>query len=216
MTGADIIRIERSLDLSFWDFVCRWTDPDGTIARKYAPHLKFADDPQTDYVICLKHEESPFLNGTTKCRFLTECQPHEEHPLGTARCGIYGSRPAACRAFPTKLNAGGELAVIYDVPERGREDPHPAYNLCPRPWEPSDLDPISTYQELAVARAEMEFFKSVAEVWNRNPRTWSVFPEFLRLVYASRLFCERDTVESKSAPPSAAPVAGDTFQRRAA
>lgn len=206
LTGADIIRVERSLGLDFWDFVCRWTDPNGSIARKYAPHVRFSDDPHTDYVICLRHEESSYLRGTTKCRFLVECEPDQEHPLGTARCGIYAARPAACRAFPTKFNADSELAVIYDVPQRGREDSEPAYELCPRPWEPSDVDPITTYQELAVARAEMEFFKGVAQIWNRNPRSWQVFPEFLRLVYSNRILCERDTTATHAPPKAATPA----------
>ena len=220
VTGADIIRIEQSLQLDFWDFVCRWTDPEGAIAGKYAPHLQFADDPGTDYVICLMHEQSDILKKTTKCRFLMECEPDEEHPLGVARCGIYESRPSACRAFPTKLSAAGDLAVIYDVPERGRQDPDPAYQLCPRPWEPSDVDPMSTYQTLAVAQAEMEFFKRVADIWNRSPRQWTVFPEFLRLVYSNRVSCERDMPADEQVRPGVAAQIGPggtvRYNRRAA
>ena len=47
VSGADIMRIENGLGLSFWDFVCRWEDPDGRIALNYAPHFFFEDEPET-------------------------------------------------------------------------------------------------------------------------------------------------------------------------
>jgi hypothetical protein len=193
VTGADILRIERALGLSFWDFVCRWADPDGIIANKHAPQFHFSDDPRTPFVICLTHDDSEFLKGTTKCSFLVEGAPDAEHPCGVARCGIYQSRPAACRAFPTKLNATNDLAVIYDVPACGRKDPSPAYQLCPRPWQPADLDGLETFQSLVVAKAEMEFFADVADVWNRKPRAWAIFPDFLKLVYSTRIRREHET-----------------------
>ena len=79
-----------------------WQNPRGRV-----PHFFFPDAPETPFVICLMHSDSLFLPGTTKCRFLIECPPDEAHPLGQARCGIYGVRPSACRVFPTKLNADG-------------------------------------------------------------------------------------------------------------
>jgi len=190
VTGADILRIEQQLNLTFWDFACRWADPEGKIAQNYAPHFHFRDEPAVPFVICLLHADSQFLKGTTKCRFLTECAPDKEHPLGTARCGIYHQRPAACRAFPTKFNETGELAIIYPVPERGRGGNEPAYSLCPRPWEPADLNPIQTVQDLVVAKYEMNFFTQLAKLWNRDPRDWEVFPDFLRAVYSQRVAVE--------------------------
>lgn len=207
LTGADIIRMERALDLSFWDFVCRWADPFGRIAREYAPHFHFSDEPETPFVLCLMHEKSEQFPGTTKCRFLQEGPPDDEHPLGTGRCGIYEHRPAACRAFPAKLNETGELALITDVPERGRPGNEPAYQLCPRPWEPSDFDPIDTLQDLVVAKYEMQFFHQLADIWNRVPRPWEVFPEFLHLVYSGRVLREpvqdEDETEPETLPFSA-------------
>lgn len=190
LTGADILRIERSLNLSFWDFACRWADPHGRIARKYAPHFHFPDEPETPFVVCLTHSEGNFLKGTTKCQFLMECAPDEEHPLGVARCGIYHQRPAACRAFPTKLNESGELAIIHPIPERGRAGTDLAYELCPREWEPADLDPLTTVQDLVVAKYEMQFFAQLAKIWNRAPREWELFPDFLHAVYSSRILKE--------------------------
>lgn len=197
VTGADVLRIERELGLNFWEFACRWADPDRKIARRYAPHFFFEDEPRTPFVICLRHEESKFHRGTTKCRFLSEGEPTPEQPLGPSRCGIYASRPMACRAFPTKFNATGELAVLHDVPAQGRSEKHPVYSLCPRAWRSEEIDPLQAPQDLAVAKYEMDFFRSAAVVWNQALRPFAVFPEFLRLVYANRVMRE----------PQAAPAA---------
>ena len=203
VTGADILRIERQLQLGFGDFVCRWADPDGNIARNYAPQFHFADEPETPFVICLRHTASEFFPRTTKCRFLLEGEPDAENPLGQARCGIHAARPGACRVFPTKLNETGELAVIYDVPENGRPaEPAATYSLCPRPWEPTDIDTLTGIQDLVVARYEMGFFKQLANLWNRKPREWSLFPEFLRLVYESRVL---KNMETDDEPPQTIP-----------
>lgn len=196
VTGADILRIERDLGLGFWDFVCRWEDPSGQIARNYAPHFRFADEPETPFVICLRHAVSESFPETTKCRFLVESPPSDESPLGTARCGIYASRPSACRAFPAKLNETDELAVIYDVPPSGRAaNQHPAYSLCPREWEPSDFDSLELLPALVVAKFEMQFFHQLALLWNRQPRSWGLFPDFLTLVYSNRVVREASPAE---------------------
>jgi hypothetical protein len=121
-----------------------------------------------------------------------ECPPDEEHPLGQGRCGIYGARPSACRVFPTKFNDSGDLAVLYDVPNRVRPGLDPVYNLCPRQWEKSDIDPVQSIQDLVVAKYEIAFFAQLARVWNQTPRPWKVFPDFLHLVYANRIQREED------------------------
>lgn len=188
VNGADILRIQREHRLSFWDFVCRWEDPDGTIARNYAPHFYFADEPDTPFAICLTHAASQNFPETSKCRFLIEDAPSDEAPLGTARCSIYETRPSACRAFPAKFNETEELAVIHDVPPSGRAaNQHPAYELCPREWEPEDFDSLDLLPELAVAKFEMRFFHQLALLWNHQPRNWSLFPDFLGLVYSNRI-----------------------------
>src|SRR5262249_4138886 len=51
--GADIIAIARRYGLSFWDFVCRWADFDGKIARGRVPHFFFPDAPDVPFVLCL-------------------------------------------------------------------------------------------------------------------------------------------------------------------
>jgi Fe-S-cluster containining protein len=191
LTGADILRIERELGLSFWEFVCRWEDRDGRISSGQAPHFHFADEPATPFAICLLQDQSRTFPGTSCCRFLDEQPRTLEHPLGTAQCGIYEHRPSACRVFPTRFNATGDMAVLHDVPERARPDREgDAYQLCPRPWEVSDVDPLAAPQDLIVLRYEMQFFREVAAVWNRSPGDWRIFPEFLRAVYSHRVLRE--------------------------
>jgi len=187
VTGADIIAIQRALGLPFEEFVRRVPDPSGRIANGGVPHFSFDDSPETPYVICLTHVPSPFHGHSTKCRFLIECPPDEDHPLGRARCGIYAVRPFACRVFPTKFNATHDLAVVCNVPDRLRDNANPAYTLCPRPWEPADVDPIQSVQDLAVVKYELAFFRQVAEVWNRSPASWTGFPQFLDIVYSKRV-----------------------------
>lgn len=187
VSGADIIRIEQRLDLSFWDFACRWADPEGSIAQKYAPHFRFPDEPEIPFVITLLQRESDVFPETRCCTFLSEGEPDEQNQLGVSHCGIYESRPAACRVFPTKFNDSGELAVIHDVPLRESEGEDALYELCPRQWEPEDLDPVQPLHNLVTARYEMEFFHRLAALWNRDPKPWSVFPDFLRMVYTRRV-----------------------------
>jgi len=200
VSGADIIRISTELSLSFWDFVCRWEDPDGDIAQKYAPHFRFEDEPQTPFVLCLIRSESQTWPGTGKCLFLEETPATEEHPLGTAKCGIYEHRPAGCRTFPTKLNSTSELAIIHDVPQRGQLNTDPIYSLCPRPWEAEDVNPIQGMQDLVVAKYEMQFFHLIADVWNRRPGSFAALPEFFQRIYQSRVRKESSLPEIEETP----------------
>ena len=208
VTGADILKVMARQSLSFWDFVCRWADPQGLIARNHAPHFHFRDDPQTPYVICLLQNSSQQFAGSDKCRFLEEQPATAEQPQGTAHCGIYENRPGACRAFPVQLNATSDLAVIYDVPKSGRPDAGPAYQLCPRPWTPDDIDPIQHIQDLVVARYEMNFFHVLAQSWNQQPGSWKLFPDFLQLVYAQRIrpSSELEMVDETDAGPKTIPM----------
>jgi hypothetical protein len=199
ITGADILRVENQRGLTFWEFVCRWADPEGKIALNHAPHFYFSDEPEMPFVICLMHEASRMFPGTTKCQFLRESLPSDDLPLGRGHCGVYEHRPAACRAFPTKLNENRDLAIIYDVPARGRPGTHPIYQLCPRPWEPADVDPVQVVQDLVVAKYEMDFFRLLADTWNRNVGMWSLFPDFLRIVYASRVQSKTSSVAEQPA-----------------
>lgn len=188
ITGADVMRMERELQLDFWQLACRWEDRDGAISAGVVPQLRFEDDPTIPYVLCLLHEPSQTFPATTKCRFLIEQPPSAEAPLGRGSCGVYQSRPLSCRVFPTKLSESGSLAVLYDVPAHGRShDSSPAFDLCPQPWSVDDVEPVAAVQDLVLLQFELRFFHQVATMWNRQPGRWQDFPEFLRLVYQHRV-----------------------------
>lgn len=199
ITGADVIRLERETGTTFWDFACRWADEDGKIAANYAPHFRFQDEPQTPFVICLQHVESQLFPGTPKCQYLKEERPEAGSPLGTAHCGMYNGRPAACRVFPTKFDVENELPVIHPVPEYGREEKLPQFKLCPRQWTPEDIDPIEGAKDLVVARYEAKFFHQLAAIWNRRPGPWEIFPDFLRDIYSRRVRLMPEEVEDQAA-----------------
>lgn len=185
VTGADILSIQQRQGLSFAEIACRWADPERTIARGFAPQFYFADEPGLPFTLCLLKEASRYFPETTRCRFLQENPPDAAHPLGTARCAIHESRPAACRVFPTRLHPSGELAVVLPVVTLSGE---PTLNsLCPRQPLPGDFDPLEATQALVLARYEMSFFHKVAEIWNRLGRDWEQFPEFLQTVYQQRI-----------------------------
>ena len=195
LSGVDVMRLEAA-GHTFWEFACRWADESGQIAGRYAPHVHFADDPQTPFVLGLLHDASAVFPGTPKCRFLQEGLPSDEAPLGVGRCGVYADRPAACRVFPKKLDARGELVQLQPIPPRGTDRPEEVFTLCPRPWTSADIDPIETPGEIAAADYEMRFFSRVVQMWNRDPGEWVDFPDFLRGVYLNRV---RD-VEAEPAP----------------
>ena len=48
----------------------------------------------------------------------------------------------------------------------------------------------------------MSFFRQLATIWNQVPRPWTMFPEFLRLVYSKRVVRE----ESIEVAPEEEPV----------
>lgn len=214
ITGADIVRLERTTGQTFWEFGCRWVDSDGLISRGYVPQFRFPDEPGTPFVLCLKHEASATFPGTSRCHFLKESSPTAEHPKGTALCGEYAGRPAACRSFPGKLGDGGQLAILYDVPKKARQEEHPAYELCPRPWTSSDINPVEMVQDLVVARFELQFFQQVADSWNRNPAPFAVLPDFLRMVYANRVIRQSEAGLS-SETPSTLPMDAGRQQNQA-
>lgn len=189
MTGADVIRIERA-GHSFWEFACRWEDPEGKIAGRYAPQIRFADEPETPFVLCLLQKPSDTYPGTGRCGFLREATTDAEGNPQVPGCSIYESRPAACRAFPMKFDPSREVVELHAVYDPPRAASNAAYKLCPRPWSPSDIDGVDAAQVLASAEYEASFFAKVVQLWNRTPGEWTAFPDFIRLVYASRVRVE--------------------------
>lgn len=178
LTFADIVHIIRSEPVTFWDFVMRWADPDGAISGGQVPHFYFDDDPATPFVIGLKHTESTAFEGTTRCGFLTETLAADG--TVTSSCGIYESRPMACRIFPATMRDTGEPG-IGEIPEYGRSEQSDAYRLCATEWSVDDLGP-EVCQQIDECRGDMQLMRVLADRWNDSPRPWQLFPEFLQAI----------------------------------
>lgn len=114
------------------------------------------------------------------------------------------------------MQKSSQLTVLDDIPDYGRQgEASPAFQLCPRPWEQSDVDVIDGPQQVAVAKFESGFFKVVAALWNEQPGSWLRFPEFLRLVYSQRVV--RATGQGLEADePVIIPIHSNAQHRRAA
>lgn len=181
LTGQDIARIAADQSLVFWDFVCRWEDPEGLISRGIVPQFRFADEPETPFVIGLKPIESEQRPGTRKCGFLEEVS---DGPAGcTARCSIYESRPVVCRVFPFHRNEGGRVGIQPGV-ERGTQSVAGRPALCPSRWRLSQDQTEQAEADLDRCRDEMALLRLLADRWNRQPGPWELFPEFLRIVFS--------------------------------
>jgi Fe-S-cluster containining protein len=81
------------------------------------------------------------------CTFLLEL------PGGQARCGAYGHRPLACRAFPTTLRHG-TAAVRRDV-------------VCgPDAWSTATMDLAAYHADLTAQRLAWAEHGRIAVAWN--------------------------------------------------
>lgn len=199
MTGADVIRIERA-GFDFWQFACRWEDPEGQIAGRYAPHIRFADEPETPFVLCLMQRPSEQFPGTGRCGFLREETTDAGGKVIRPGCSIYESRPAACRAFPMKFDRSRELVELHEVFDPPKAVQSEAYKLCPRAWTADDVDGVEAAQTLAAAEYEASFFNKVVSLWNTRPGEWTTFPTFLRIIYSSRVKVEESSQEDRDQP----------------
>ena len=174
LTGSDIFRIQSAMGLSLWDFVARWEDPTGEISRGVAPHFRFLDEPQTPFVIGLLHKPSRLEAGTTRCCFLSESVDSCSH------CSIYEHRPRPCRIFPATIDKAGQVCdreLHVDSP-----DGTPT-RLCSRRWGGADFDATRVRRDLDLVGDEMQLWQVIADRWNRQLRPWSMFPEFLQLLF---------------------------------
>ena len=162
---VDTVRIARDQQLDFWDFVVRWADETGSISRGQVPHFYFDDEPQTPFVIGLMHTASEVYPGTTHCRLLQESIREDGSIIG--HCGIYESRPLACRIFPAVILPTGDIGVV-EIPESCATTPE-AHRLCPVPWSVEDLATDEARSQIDECRGELELMSVLAERWNRDP-----------------------------------------------
>ena len=206
VTGADIVAIKRRLGLPFDDFIRRLPDHAGSPGERGRAALSFEDTPATPYVICLSHTRSEFHAELHKCRFLIECAPDEEFPVGARPLRDLWRAAFRLPGVSHEIQRDQRPGSRRDIPERLRQNANPAYTLCPRPWQPEDVDPIQAVQDLAVLKYELAFFWQVADLWNRSPESWRAFPQFLEIVYSKRVRREEPAPAAQDDQPATLPL----------
>jgi Fe-S-cluster containining protein len=182
------------------------------MGRLHRP-LKFSDPgfEDTQFFIALKRVESRLIPGTLKCYFLQEWQRSEavtargEHPGSklAARCGIYGSRPLMCRAYPSFLHEGALGYVTNPAPSELSKS-HEIYTLCPEKWEAAAVGTDSTQvlHQLVLNRYEIDFQNKLVEEWNAAPRTLNEFFPFAVNCYGNRFRVVPEMVTTPSVASS--------------
>lgn len=176
ISGADLFRLVSEGGLDPWQFLCRWEDTSGLIGRGIAPQFYFEDAPGVPFVIGLLSAESEQSSGGRKCAFLAESP--EGSSCGTSGCSVYEQRPAACRVFPFRWTDAGGIGLQSVTSPSGAP-----VTLCPTRWNITPEQAAQAADDLTELQSQMELFKSVAAVWNRNPGLWELFPEFILSVY---------------------------------
>lgn len=222
ITVFDALQISRDLSLPIGEFVTMVPQNEEGAKRLGNVHrpVRFSDPgfEDTYFYIALKRVESRLIPGSVKCYFLHEWQRSEpiatrgDHPGAkvAGRCGIYGSRPLMCRAYPSFLHPNGALGFITNPKPADLSKANPIYTLCPDKWDAqsfgSDATPV--VHNLVLTRYETEFQNKLIEEWNLNPRPLKAFFPHAVACYANRfrLAPELATAPAVSAPAPAAPA----------
>lgn len=196
LTGYDILSIKKTLDLDY-PFFLQINQVENDVIEKRSKRnalFKFSDlDSEKYYTFHLRRVKSKYYKDSERCLFLTEWNntdiqlPYSEKVY--ARCGIYNSRPLTCAVFPTELHPDGMIGYTSDVNCYTEKSDNPAYNLCPRALNEKDLESATgnMIQTLVVRKYELEYFKSVAKIWNSTPGTYARFFDFLEMAYKNRI-----------------------------
>ena len=198
LTGYDILNISKILNLDPISFVqVLPVDKDIELQSKYSALFKFTDyNINYFYRFCLRMDKSMLVSETIKCMFLLECFANplvlSEDKI-IARCGIYTCRPLICRTFPSKLDPTEKMGIVFNPIVENTENK--IYNLCPRTLTNDDLDNSSDeiLKSLIMRKFEVDYFKNLAEYWNKNPGTISEFLIFMEKVYKKRVLVENVT-----------------------
>lgn len=199
ITVFDALQISRDLSLPIGEFVTMIPHNAEKVKKMGDLHrpLRFSDPGFEDsfFYIALKRVESRLIPGTVKCYFLQEWQRSEpvakrgQHPGATVagRCGIYGSRPLMCRAYPSFLHKDA-LGFITNPKSPGLEKANAIYTLCPEKWEAASFgsDPSQIIHQLVLNRYEIEFQNKLIEEWNASPRPLKEFFPYAVACYGNR------------------------------
>jgi Fe-S-cluster containining protein len=152
-----------------------------------SPYHFRLDSSEEAYCLALNMREQP--DGRRCCIFLMEL------PNGQTRCGIYGLRPIACRAYPLTLTED-EVTVK-------------PWAMCPEEYlAPTHPDIASWHAELERHDMEFSIYALVVETWNGKVKDqpaireldFRPFLDFLMDIYW-RLEPARRAVPEESWPP---------------
>jgi Fe-S-cluster containining protein len=200
ITVYDALVISRDLSLPIAEFASVLpmdADKSKRMGDLHVP-LRFSDPGFEDsfFYIILKRVPSALFPGSVKCYFLqewTRSEPVAErrsHPGAkvAGRCGIYGSRPIMCRAYPAFLHANGALGFVTNPQPLESSKTIPAFELCPEPWtvEAFTKDPSQTVHTLITNKYEIGFQNELIKEWNAAPRSLREFFPHAAACYANR------------------------------
>ncbi|MDD3013971.1 MAG: YkgJ family cysteine cluster protein [Candidatus Gastranaerophilales bacterium] len=200
LTGYDIVNISKNLELDPFMFISTQIVEDDEVEKlsEDAALFKFINDKCKNFRrIILKRIESKIIPETTRCMFLQEWDNKEIPTINenqiVSRCGIYGLRPLVCSIYPVKLDESQVFGYVPDPYYNCEKKKTPAYNLCPRPLNSEDFADYSgeITKNLAMHKFEMDFFKSVATIWNDNPGSIDEFFKHIASIYQNRVVFEQ-------------------------
>lgn len=190
LTGYDLLKISKFLDLdypSFAQIIPVKEKEEIERQSNFSALFLFSDkELRTYYRFCLLMDESRLAEGTLKCMFL------EEEGLKDkiiAKCSIYECRPLVCATFPSKFDPTEKQGIVFNVEPDNLLSSHDVYNLCPRKITRDDIENShdEIMKNLILRKYEVDFFKNLADYWNRNPGTTVEFFRFLEKVYDNRV-----------------------------
>lgn len=226
ITVFDAVQISKDLSLPISEFVALISENAEGVKRLGALHrpLRFSDPGLEDtfFYIGLKRVESRLIPETLKCYFLHEWQRAEpvmergEHPGGkiAGRCGIYGSRPLMCRAYPNFLHQNGAVAFISNPKQPELAQAHRIYSVCPEKWDLKSMgeEASQVVHQLILNKYEIDFQNKLIDEWNAAPRRHSEFFPHAAACYGGRLRMVPEMVttpsvaEAPQAVPEPAPI----------
>ena len=181
LTGADILRLKLVLQVPYQFFVeVKLISKDQTekLEKNFALFCFKQDEVNVDDrgFFILKSEESALMPKTNKCLFLHEWMLKDKI---IARCSIYNIRPYVCRAFPMYFDKNTYKGVLNPHLDSLKGfDCLSQYTVD---------DPNKQIEDLILKDYEKNFFKKVADKWNKNPGKIDDIYEFLEKEYSNRL-----------------------------
>ncbi|EKE04582.1 MAG: hypothetical protein ACD_20C00046G0003 [uncultured bacterium] len=202
LTGYDILKIKKNLGMDYLYFLQLAPIKEENVEKtlKHTALFRFTNLGDGYFAFYMKRVKSRYFPDSHKCIFLQEWDGDDFLlPVDKviSRCGIYGIRPITCAIYPTKLHDDGLIGIAGN-PDNDNASGNAAYDLCPRPLIEEDFAGCSgdDVQNLVLYKYEMNYFKSLSEVWNAEPGDFAKFIAYLEAAYKNRiLFNEEEKIK---------------------